>query len=163
MNTDEQILRALQEKLRLKIRNEGSGPFLAAIYAEDGECLAEEANSVVRDNCSHNHAEMNAIRQAEARLGTYDLGARRPTLYTTSEPCMMCLGGILWSGVKRVVFGVETADVERITGFDEGFKPNWRGEFARRGIEVAGPVAADLGRDVLAEYMRMQGRIYRPS
>ena len=160
---DETIMCALQERLLQKIETQGTGPFLAAIFNGDGERLAEMPNTVVRDNCSHNHAEMNAIRSLEVRLGTFDLGPLNLTLYTTSEPCMMCMGGILWSGIKRVVFGVESGDVERITGFDEGFKPRWREEFARRGIEVVGPVAAAKGREVLSRYMEMKGRIYKPS
>lgn len=75
---------------------------------------------------------------------------------------MMCVGGILWSGIGRVVYGVATESVERITGFDEGFKPNWRDEFAKHGIEVVGPVAPEVGEAVLTEYMNRQGVVYAP-
>lgn len=161
---DEQMIRELQAKLLKRIQaGDSCGPFYAAVVDDRGEIVAESANSVVSSACSHNHAEMNSIALAEKRLGTWNLSGRGMTLYTTAEPCMMCVGGILWSGIKRVVFGVATASVERITGFDEGFKPNWREEFARRNIEVAGPVAAEVGEAVLAEYMRRSGVVYSPA
>ena len=160
---DEEMIRKLQGTLLAKIRGgDPCGPFYAAVVDEQGAVVAESANSVVPSKCSHNHAEMNAIALAEKTLGSWNLADRKLTLYTTAEPCMMCVGGILWSGISRVVYGVATASVERITGFDEGFKPNWRDEFARRGIEVVGPVAAEVGEGVLAEYMRRQGVVYRP-
>ena len=160
---DERIIRELQAKLLDKIRaGAGCGPFYAAVADAAGELVAEAANSVVQSGCSHRHAEMNALALAEAKLGGWNLSGRGLTLYTTAEPCMMCLGGILWSGIERVVYGVGTQAVERITGFDEGFKPNWREEFARRRVEVLGPVAAEVGEAVLAEYVRLSGVVYAP-
>lgn len=160
---DVKVIRELQAKLLKKIQDgDGCGPFYAAVVDACGEIVAESANSVVPSGCSHNHAEMNAISLAEKRLGTWNLSGRGLTLYTTAEPCMMCVGGILWCGIGRVVFGVDTESVERITGFDEGFKPNWREEFARRNIEVVGPVAVEAGEAVLAEYMRRSGVVYSP-
>jgi len=161
---DETMMRRLQETLLAKIvAGEGCGPFYAAVVGADGEVVAEAANSVVNANCSHAHAEMNAIAAAERKLGTWNLSGRGFTLYTTAEPCMMCVGGILWSGVARVVYGVGTAAVERIAGFDEGFKPNWREEFAKRGITVVGPVLPELGESVMAEYVKRQGTVYAPT
>jgi len=163
MTRDETIIRQLQGKLLDLIqKGDACGPFYAAVVDGDGETVAESANSVVSAGCSHNHAEMNAIKLAERRLGTWNLAGRGLTLYTTAEPCMMCVGGILWSGIGRVVYGVGTESVERIAGFDEGFKPNWQEEFVRRNIEVIGPVVPEVGEAVLAEYMRRQGTVYSP-
>lgn len=160
---DETRMRELQEKLRGLIRSgAGCGPFYAAVVGPDGEVVAEAANSVVAENCSHDHAEMNAIRLAERKLGSWNLAGRSLVLYATAEPCMMCVGGILWSGISRVVYGVGTEAVERIAGFDEGFKPAWREEFAKRGIEVVGPVLPELGESVLEEYVARAGVIYKP-
>jgi len=156
-------MRRLQETLRGKIAaGEGCGPFYAAIVDADGNVVAEAANDVVNAKCSHRHAEMNVIAAAEKKLGTWNLSGMGLTLYTTAEPCMMCAGGILWSGISRVVFGIGTEAVERIAGFDEGFKPNWRGEFAKRGIAVVGPVLPELGEAVMAEYVKRQGEVYSP-
>ena len=122
--TDEQVMLDLQTKLLREIRGGGRcGPFTAAIYDRAGNCLAEATNSVEATNCSHNRAEMNAIRLTEEKLGTWNLGPRDLVLYTTIEPCMMCMGAVLWSGIRKVVYGVPSEAVERLDGFDEGFKP----------------------------------------
>lgn len=163
MCDDEVMMKRLQTILRDKIlEGDPCGPFYAAVIDEGGEIIAESANSVVSSQCSHNHAEMNAIRLAEEKLSTWKLSGKGLTLYTTTEPCMMCVGGILWSGISRVVYGVSTESVERITGFDEGFKPNWQAEFSKRGIEVVGPMLHELGEAVLADYMSHQGIVYSP-
>lgn len=156
------LMTSLQEELRERIRSSSCGPFLAAIYDEEGTLIAKAANSVVEEQCSHCHAEMNAIRAAQQKLGTYDLAPFRLSLYSTAEPCMMCLGGILWSGIRAVYYGVPTAEVERITGFDEGFKPDWHAEFEKRGIRVHGGIAAELGADVLREYVALGHPVYKP-
>jgi len=155
------IITKLQQELSAYIER-GSGPFLAAIYDAKGNLIAKEANSVVRNSCSHNHAEMNAIRAAEEKLGTYDLSGHHLKLYVTAEPCLMCLGGILWSGIKEVYFGVPSDRVEKITGFDEGFKPDWLNEFKKRGVAVYGNIAAAEGEKVLKEYVKQGKILYRP-
>ena len=135
---------------------------MAAIYDREGHRIVAATNSVVSSNCSHNHAEMNVIRLAEKKLGSWNLAPENLVLYTTSDPCMMCMGGILWSGIKKVVYGVPSERVEALTGFDEGFKPDWKQEFVRRGIEVVGPLAIEAGESVSREYMRQQKPVYVP-
>ena len=156
-----EIILSLQQELRNYIVK-GSGPFLAAIYDEHGNLIAKEANNVVASKCSHNHAEMNAIEAAEKILGTYDLSAHNLSLYVTSEPCMMCLGGIMWSGIKAVYYGVSSKRVEEITGFDEGFKPDWQSEFKQRGITVYGNIEPEAGKQVLQDYVAQGHTVYMP-
>lgn len=157
----EKIILQLQAEMSEYIKN-GSGPFLAAIYDDEGHLIAKEANSVVRENCSHNHAEMNTIKAAEKALNTYDLSKHNLSLYVTSEPCIMCLGGIMWSGIKAVYYGVPSKRVEEITGFDEGFKPDWLEEFKRRGITVYGNIAVEAGEQVLRDYVAQGHTVYKP-
>ena len=157
----EKIITALQHELKTRIK-EGSGPFLAAIYDENDNLIAKAANSVVSQKCSHNHAEMNTIKAAEQALNTYDLSPYNLRLYVTAEPCIMCLGGIMWSGIKEVYYGVSSKKVEEITGFDEGFKPDWLEEFARRGITVYGQIAEPEGEEVLKEYVTSGKTVYKP-
>lgn len=157
-----QIITALQEELKTYIA-QGSGPFLAAIYDDKGTLIAKAANSVVTGKCSHKHAEMNAIKQAEEKLNTFDLAPYNLRLYVTAEPCLMCLGGIMWSGIKTVYFGVPSKRVEEITGFDEGFKPSWLEEFNKRGIRVYGNLAPQIGEDILTFYVKNGHPIYKPS
>ena len=162
MTRDETIINGLQARLAERIASgDTCGPFIAAIADRDGKIIAEAANSVVDSGQSHCHAEMNVIALVERELGTWNLSGRGFTLYASAEPCMMCLGGILWCGIERVVYGVSTAAVERITGFDEGFKPSWRDEFAKRGIEVVGPLCEDVGEKVLRDYVGRKGVIYQ--
>ncbi len=142
--------------------NSGYGPFVAAIYDENGNLIAKSGNSVVNDKCSNNHAEINVIKEAEIKFGTYDLSPYNLSIYVTSEPCMMCLGAILWSGIKSVYYGVASCDVEKITGYDEGFKLNWFDEFAKRGICVYGNIEADIGKNVLLKYVSDGNVIYKP-
>lgn len=161
LNKAKKIILALQEELKSYIAK-GSGPFLAAIYDEKGNLIAKEANSVVKETCSHNHAEMNTIKAAEKALKTYDLSAHNLSLYVTAEPCIMCLGGIMWSGIKEVYYGVPSKLVEEITGFDEGFKPDWLEEFKKRHITVYGNIETKAGAEVLREYVEQGHTVYKP-
>lgn len=156
------VILALQREL-IQYIDQGYGPFLAAIYDDDGNLIAKAANNVVNKSCSNNHAEMNAIKLAEEKLGTYDLSPYDLSLYVTSEPCMMCLGGIMWSGIKAVYYGVSSKKVTEITGFDEGFKQDWLCEFKKRGITVYGQIEQDTGEKVLKDYVSQGHIIYKPS
>ena len=155
------IILDLQQELK-KYINKGHGPFLAAVYDSKGDLIAKAANSVVNKSCSHNHAEMNAIKLAEKKLGTYDLSPYNLSIYVTSEPCMMCLGAIMWSGIKAVYYGVPSDRVTEITGFDEGFKPNWFEEFKKRGITVYGNIEVSAGEKVLQDYVSQGHTVYKP-
>lgn len=155
------ILFELQTEAAKKIE-EGFGPFVAAIYDKDGNQLVMSANSVIAEQCSNCHAEMNAIKAAQQKLGTFNLAPHDLSLYVTSEPCIMCIGGILWSGIKEVYFGVPSSQVEKITGFDEGFKKNWIKEFKKRGITVYGNIESNAGEAVLKKYVKEGKTVYKP-
>lgn len=156
------IIAALQHELE-QLADLGSGPFAATIYDVEGNLVVKMPNTVTLDNCSHNHAEMNVIKAAEEKLGTYDLSPFQLKLYSTSEPCLMCMGGIMWSGIREVYYGVPTESVERITGFDEGYKPGWLEEFKKRGIVVYGNIERELGEQVLRNYVAKGKTIYKPA
>lgn len=156
------ILLDLQKDVTVQTEN-GAGPFVAAIYDKDGNLVVKTSNSVVSDQCSNNHAEMNVIRAAEKKLNTFDLAPYELSLYVTSEPCIMCLGGIMWSGIKNVYYGVPSNKVEKITGFDEGFKPHWLKEFKKRGITVYGNIETEAGEEALQHYVDTGKKIYKPS
>jgi tRNA(Arg) A34 adenosine deaminase TadA len=94
--------------------------------------------------------------------GTYDLSKYNLSLYITAEPCMMCIGAIMWSGIKNVYYGLPSEVVEKITGFDEGFKPDWIDEFKKRGITVYGNIVPELGKQALTEYINNGHKVYKP-
>ena len=153
----EKIMKRVHEKTKEGILN-GKGPFYAEIYDKDGNFVLGTSNSVMEDKCCVKHAEMNAVMAACAHYKNFDLSSYDLSLYVNAEPCIMCLGGIMWSGIKNVYFGVPSCDVERITGFDEGFKPHWFDEFKKRGIKVAGNILLEEGSEVLDYYVK-SGRI----
>ena len=162
VETASKIITGLQKDMK-SFTAKGSGPFVAAIYDDKGNLIVKVANSVVNEQCSNNHAEMNAIQAAEKKLGTFDLAPYNLKLYVTAEPCIMCLGGIMWSGIKEVYYGVPSKSVEEITGFDEGFKPHWFKEFKKRGIVVYGNIETELGEQELHDYVNNGKKIYKPT
>lgn len=155
------ILRAVCEKTRQGIAA-GKGPFYAEIYDQTGALVAAQSNSVIEDECALNHAEVNAIKAAHKHYHQYNLSSQHLTMYISAEPCMMCAGAIMWSGIERVFFCVPSEDVERITGFDEGYKPDWLDAFALRQIKVYGGIEKGMGKEVLQEYMRCGRKVYKP-
>lgn len=114
--TREELMR---EAIRLSVRNvdEGGGPF-GAVIAKDGEIVATGVNRVTADHDPTSHAEVNAIRAASARLGTFDLSGCE--IYTSCEPCPMCLGAIYWAHLDRMFYGNTKQDAAAV-GFDDAF------------------------------------------
>lgn len=95
----------------------GGGPF-AAVIVKDGKIIATGANSVTKNNDPTAHAEVNAIRKACEVLKTFDLSGC--TIYTSCEPCPMCLGAIYWAHIGKVFYGNNKTDARHI-GFDDSF------------------------------------------
>mgnify|MGYP004492859443 CR=1 FL=1 len=113
-----EILRLAMEQARKTMNENIGGPFGAAVIAANGEILAVTSNSVLRDNDPTAHAEVNAIRAACKKVGSYDLSGC--VLYTTAYPCPMCLSAIIWANIKKVYFGCRPEDAEHI-GFRDDF------------------------------------------
>ncbi|MGN1227986.1 MAG: nucleoside deaminase [Christensenellales bacterium] len=111
---------AVERALKTSSQNEG-GPF-GAVIVKDNEIIAIASNSVLKDNDPTAHAEINAIRQACKKLNTYDLTGC--ILYTTCEPCPMCLSAIIWSNIKKVYYGC-TADDANSIGFRDDYIYNF--------------------------------------
>lgn len=155
------IMLNVQAKTANGIKN-GKGPFYAEIYDKNGNLVVSSSNSVVEDKCCLYHAEVNTIRKAHEKFKEYSLAPEDLTIYVNAEPCIMCAGAIMWSGIRTVYFGVPSRKVEKITGFDEGYKPNWIKEFKKRGITVYGNIAPEEGEKVLEEYVRSGKEIYKP-
>jgi len=150
---------------RRNVENASGGPFAAAVFeSRTGLLLGAGVNRVEPLNCSPAHAEVLAIACAQKKMKTYDLGADRAApaeLLTSSQPCLMCLGAVLWSGVTRLVYGAAAEDVSTILGFDEGPLPgNWRGELKQRGIGVECEVLRNEAVAILKLYKEKQGTVY---
>lgn len=86
---------------------DGGGPF-GAVITKDGRIIAEAINSVVLSHDPTAHAEIIVIRKASAVLKTHDLSGC--VIYTSCEPCPMCLGAVYWAGIKKVVYAADRTD-----------------------------------------------------
>jgi tRNA(Arg) A34 adenosine deaminase TadA len=137
----------------------GGGPFAAAVFNLDsGGLVAPGVNQVVNANCSVLHAEVMALVTAQQVCQHYALP--RMQLVSSTEPCLQCMGAVLWSGVAELVCGARGADAEAI-GFDEGPKrADWVEQLGQRGIVVQQDVMREEAKSVLDEYARMGRAIY---
>ena len=115
---DKQYFMELAAKTALQTSTENIGGPFGCVIVKDGEIVACTSNSVLRDNDPTAHGEMNAIRQACKKLGTYDL--KGCELYTTGYPCPMCLSAIIWANIDKVYYGCNCKDAEAI-GFRDDF------------------------------------------
>ena len=100
------------------INSSHGGPF-GCVIVKDGIVIAKAHNTVLKDHDATCHGEVNAIRKASKKLGTHDLSGC--ILYTTAEPCPMCLGAILWANIDKVFYGCNIADTEEIGFRDSKF------------------------------------------
>jgi tRNA(Arg) A34 adenosine deaminase TadA len=164
-------LRTPEERMRLAIRlsrenvERGTGgPFGAIVVESDsGRLVSVGMNSVIRlHNCTL-HGEMVAFMMAQQRLASYTLaapGMPAHELVTSCEPCAMCLGAALWSGVRRIVLGAAREDATKLN-FEEG--PVFGASYAYledRGIAIVRNVLRAEARDVLELYRARRGPIY---
>lgn len=113
----EELMRRAIAVSENSVRN-GGGPFGAVIASKDGEIIAEASNSVTIDHDPTAHAEVNCIRKATAKLGTFDLAGY--DIYTSCEPCPMCLGAIYWAHLDKIYYANDRKDAAAI-GFDDDF------------------------------------------
>ncbi|MDE5709899.1 nucleoside deaminase [Bacteroides sp.] len=95
----------------------GGGPF-GAVIAREGQIIATGVNRVTADHDPTAHAEVNAIRNACSRLKTFNLSGCE--IYTSCEPCPMCLAAIYWAHIDKVYYGNDKNDAKEI-GFDDSF------------------------------------------
>ena len=117
------------------VRTGQGGPF-GAVIVKDGEIVAEGSNLVTATCDPTAHAEVTAIRRAAAVLGQFHLGGCE--IYTSCEPCPMCLGAIYWAHLDRIYFGCTHRDAADV-GFDDSaiYQEMQRG-LAERKIPIAG-------------------------
>src|ERR1035438_1087975 len=108
------MARAIRLSLE-NVRSGRGGPF-GAVVVKDGNVVAEAANQVTATNDPTAHAEVLAIRQACQKLGFFEL--KGCDLYTSCEPCPMCLGAIYWARIDKVYFGNLATDAAKV-GFDD--------------------------------------------
>ncbi len=116
MAYEERFMKRAAELSIASIEN-GGGPF-GAVIVKSGEIIAESSNSVTKDNDPTAHAEVNTIRKACKQLNTFDLTGCE--IYSSCEPCPMCLSAIYWAHIDTLYFGNTKLDAANI-GFDDSF------------------------------------------
>lgn len=108
------------------IKEKEGGPFGAAIVDKDGKIIATGNNQVLLKNDPTAHAEITAIRETCKKLNTYDLS--NCILYTSCEPCPMCLSAIIWSNIKEIYYGCTQEDAAEIGFRDEAIYEYLKGK-----------------------------------
>ncbi len=109
----------MKKAIALSVENvaKGGGPF-GAVIVKDGRVVATGTNGVTRHNDPTAHAEVTAIRKAAKKLRTFDL--QGCVIYTSCEPCPMCLGAVYWARLDKMYYGNTKLDAQNI-GFDDTF------------------------------------------
>ncbi len=106
--TDEKYIKITIEQAK-KAKSEGNTP-IATLIVKDGEIIANGWSSVTKENDPSGHNDLNCIREACQKLNSLDLTGC--TLYSTIEPCSMCLSCAVWAGISRVIFGAYKEDIK---------------------------------------------------
>jgi guanine deaminase len=133
----------------------GSGPF-GAVIVRDGRIIAEAVNTVVMAKDPTAHAEITAIRKASEVLGTHELG--ECILYTSCEPCPMCLGAIYWSGIKKVFFASTRTDAASAGFSDEYIYDEMKLPAEKRHIEFHRLAEVDMP-DVFSIWNQFENKV----
>jgi len=112
------FMRLAIEEARIGIHAGDGGPF-GSVIVKDGIVIGKGHNKVLKNNDPTCHGEIMAIHDACSTLGTYDLSGCE--LYTTGEPCPMCLGAILWANIDKIYYGCNVLDTDKIGFRDDIF------------------------------------------
>ena len=143
------------EEARKGIRNHHGGPF-GSVIVKDGVVVGKGHNKVLKEQDPTRHGEMVAIKDACKTLGTFDLTGC--TLYTTGEPCHMCLCACMWANLDKVYYGCTIADNGMIGFRDDRFDQIFGGR------DKLGDFLEEIGRDeclkLFEEYNNAQHDLY---
>lgn len=132
------------------IKNGHGGPF-GAVIVKDGVVIGKGHNMVIKNHDATCHGEIMAIHSASKALGSHDLSGSE--IYTTGEPCPMCLGAILWSNIKKIYYGCNIDDTAKIGFRDEKFYDNFE-KIKDRAIELDRKECLEL----YAEYKKIKDK-----
>lgn len=150
-----EYMRMAIEQARRGIERGDGGPF-GSVIVKDGEVIGMGHNQVVKDGDSTNHGEMIAIRAASEKLKNYDLTGCE--LYTTGEPCHMCLCAAMWANIDKIYYGATIEDNARIGFRDEKFEHIFSGREKLQNYLINIDREACL--DLYKEYQEMDKTIY---
>ncbi|MDO5480412.1 MAG: nucleoside deaminase [Candidatus Saccharibacteria bacterium] len=145
------------EEAKTGIKNQDGGPF-GAVIVKDNQLIAAGHNCVLKNHDSTCHGEIDAIRKAEQNLQTHDLSGCE--LYTTGEPCPMCLAAILWANIKKVYYGCTLEDNEKIGFRDLKFEKLMSSNRSQLPEDFLEQHDRDLCLELFNEYNHLDKTIY---
>lgn len=140
---------------RTGIYNGDGGPF-GSVIVKDGKIIGQGHNHVVSNHDSTSHGEIEAIRNAEANIKSFDLTGA--TLYTTGEPCPMCLAACMWANIDIVYYGCTIEDNEMIGFRDKKFDEMFGGREAFNDYLVE--IDRDACLKLFEEYLKLDATNY---
>lgn len=149
-------IKLAKESAESGLKNNEGGPFGAVITDTDGNIISIGNNKVLKDNDPTAHAEIVAIRNACEKLKTYDLS--NYILYTSCEPCPMCLSAIIWANIKKVYYACTREDAASI-----GFRYDMIYKYLQgnnKGLINMRQVDRDECIDLFEKYKEKDGKIY---
>jgi len=153
---DKEFMRLAIKEARKNLKDMSGGPFGACIVKK-GRVIAISRNTVLKNDATC-HAEINAIRKASEKLGTYDLSGC--AIYSTTEPCPMCFAAIHWARIKRIIYGTKISDAKRI-GFNElGIPDRKLASLGKVRIRLSSGVLLDECRALLKEWSALPGKVF---
>jgi tRNA(Arg) A34 adenosine deaminase TadA len=157
--TEDAYMRLAIQSAEEGIEAREGGPFGACIVrASDHTILAIAHNTVLRDHDPTCHAEMNAIRMAAQALGHHDLSDC--VLYTTAEPCPMCLGAIYWANISQVYMGVTRECAAKFGFRDERMYTEMHQDLTKRQLPCQTGVLAARCESVFTRWTLLEGPLY---
>ena len=130
------------------------GPF-GCVIVKDGKVVSKAHNQVLKNNDATCHGEVNAIRKAGKKLGSFNL--KGCELYTTGEPCPMCLSAILWANVDKVYYGCTIADNDKIGFRDKVFADSFGIDYSTLPLPML-EVDRDACLKLFEEYNAIKGK-----
>ena len=153
---DKDILKLGIERAMETMEKNYGGPFGAVIIDKNGEIVSIASNTVLKDNDPTAHAEVNAIRKACEKLNTYDL--KDYILYTSCEPCPMCLSAAIWANIKTIYYGCTKEDANSIGFRDDIIYDFLKGE--KENLVSLENIDRDECIKVFEKYNKESGVIY---
>lgn len=149
-------IKLAKESAESGLKNNEGGPFGAVITDTDGNIISTGNNKVLKDNDPTAHAEIVAIRNACEKLKTYDLS--NYILYTSCEPCPMCLSAIIWANIKKVYYACTREDAASIGSRDDMIYKYLQGN--NKELINMRQVDRDECIDLFEKYKEKDGKIY---
>lgn len=153
---DEEYMRLAVKEAKKNLKKMDGGPFGACVV-KGNKVLVSARNTVLKNDASC-HAEINAIRTASKKLGSFDLSGS--SIYSTTEPCPMCFSAIHWARIDAIIYGTRIADAKK-AGFNELVITNSRMKaLGKSKIKIFDGFLYDECKELFEEWSKVENRRY---